>query len=96
MDDSAVFPRIYEKLMIHSDVSKAESWKRLTEEFLNSPLPNTEGIKVCDPSNRNVSNASTKHYPERFAVFGSAERCALQRLIPAALLIGLALKHRLH
>ncbi|XP_040039353.1 gamma-tubulin complex component 5 [Gasterosteus aculeatus] len=36
---------IYEKLMIHSDVSKAESWKRLTEEFLNSPLPNTEGIK---------------------------------------------------
>uniref|UniRef100_A0A674EA36 Gamma-tubulin complex component n=1 Tax=Salmo trutta TaxID=8032 RepID=A0A674EA36_SALTR len=37
---------IYEKLMVHSDLSKAESWVRLTEEFLNSPLPNTDGIKV--------------------------------------------------
>ncbi|XP_037626985.1 gamma-tubulin complex component 5 isoform X2 [Sebastes umbrosus] len=36
---------IYEKLMVHSDESKAESWKRLTEEFLNSPLPNTDGTK---------------------------------------------------
>ncbi|XP_075937639.1 gamma-tubulin complex component 5 [Anarhichas minor] len=36
---------IYEKLMVHSDVSKAESWKKLTEEFLNSPLPHTEGTK---------------------------------------------------
>ncbi|MBN3299642.1 GCP5 protein, partial [Amia calva] len=33
---------IYEKLMVHSDVSKAASWKRLTDEFMNSPLPNTE------------------------------------------------------
>lgn len=32
--------------MVHSDVSKAESWMRLTEEFLNSPLPNTDGTKV--------------------------------------------------
>uniref|UniRef100_A0A3P8ZUH9 Gamma-tubulin complex component n=1 Tax=Esox lucius TaxID=8010 RepID=A0A3P8ZUH9_ESOLU len=37
---------IYEKLMVHSDLSKADSWLRLTEEFLNSPLPNTEGTKV--------------------------------------------------
>ncbi|TKS74838.1 Gamma-tubulin complex component 5 [Collichthys lucidus] len=37
---------IYEKLMVHSDLSKAESWKRLTEEFLNSPLPNTDGAKT--------------------------------------------------
>uniref|UniRef100_A0A674EAB4 Gamma-tubulin complex component n=1 Tax=Salmo trutta TaxID=8032 RepID=A0A674EAB4_SALTR len=37
---------IYEKLMVHSDLSKAESWVRLTEEFLNSPLPNTDGIKT--------------------------------------------------
>ncbi|XP_051986313.1 E3 ubiquitin-protein ligase HERC2-like [Xyrauchen texanus] len=37
---------IHEKLMVHSDLSKAESWKRLTEEFLNSPLPNTDGIKT--------------------------------------------------
>ncbi|TRY54615.1 hypothetical protein DNTS_001601 [Danionella cerebrum] len=37
---------IHEKLMVHSDLSKAESWKRLTEEFLNSPLPNTEGLKT--------------------------------------------------
>uniref|UniRef100_A0AAZ3S1X5 Gamma-tubulin complex component n=1 Tax=Oncorhynchus tshawytscha TaxID=74940 RepID=A0AAZ3S1X5_ONCTS len=37
---------IYEKLMVHSDLSKAESWVRLTEEFLNSPLPNTDGTKV--------------------------------------------------
>lgn len=40
------FSRIYEKLMVHSDLSKAESWKRLTEEFVNSPLPNTDGTKV--------------------------------------------------
>uniref|UniRef100_A0A8C7FLW4 Gamma-tubulin complex component n=1 Tax=Oncorhynchus kisutch TaxID=8019 RepID=A0A8C7FLW4_ONCKI len=38
--------RIYEKLMVHSDLSKAESWVRLTEEFLNSPLPNTDGTKT--------------------------------------------------
>uniref|UniRef100_A0A8B9RBN1 Gamma-tubulin complex component n=1 Tax=Astyanax mexicanus TaxID=7994 RepID=A0A8B9RBN1_ASTMX len=34
---------IYEKLMVHSDLCKAESWTRLTEEFLNSPLPTAEG-----------------------------------------------------
>uniref|UniRef100_A0A7N8XH70 Gamma-tubulin complex component n=1 Tax=Mastacembelus armatus TaxID=205130 RepID=A0A7N8XH70_9TELE len=37
---------IYEKLMVHSDLSKAGSWMRLTEEFLNSPLPNTDGPKT--------------------------------------------------
>ncbi|XP_036396340.1 gamma-tubulin complex component 5 [Megalops cyprinoides] len=37
---------IYEKLMVHSDLSKAESWMRLTEEFLNSPLPNVDGTKT--------------------------------------------------
>ncbi|KAM4574151.1 gamma-tubulin complex component 5 [Fundulus diaphanus] len=37
---------IYEKLMVHSDLSKAGSWRRLTEEFLNSPLPNTHGAKT--------------------------------------------------
>ncbi|XP_034036508.1 gamma-tubulin complex component 5 isoform X2 [Thalassophryne amazonica] len=37
---------IYEKLMVHSDLSKAESWMKLTEEFLNSPLPNTDGTKT--------------------------------------------------
>ncbi|XP_068124227.1 gamma-tubulin complex component 5 isoform X3 [Hyperolius riggenbachi] len=37
---------IYEKFVIHSDLSKAESWKRLTEEFLDLPLPNTEGTKT--------------------------------------------------
>ncbi|XP_028855968.1 gamma-tubulin complex component 5 isoform X2 [Denticeps clupeoides] len=37
---------IYEKLMVHSDLSKAESWMRLSGEFLNSPLPNTEGVKT--------------------------------------------------
>ncbi|XP_016124163.1 gamma-tubulin complex component 5-like [Sinocyclocheilus grahami] len=36
---------IHSKLMVHSDLSKAESWLRLTEEFLSSPLPNTEGTK---------------------------------------------------
>nr|XP_061833543.1 gamma-tubulin complex component 5-like [Nerophis lumbriciformis] len=29
---------IYEKLMVHSEVRKAESWMRLTGEFFNSPL----------------------------------------------------------
>lgn len=43
----SVCSRIHEKLMVHSDVRKAESWTGLTEEFLNSPLPNTEGTKVC-------------------------------------------------
>uniref|UniRef100_A0A8C5M2Q4 Gamma-tubulin complex component n=1 Tax=Leptobrachium leishanense TaxID=445787 RepID=A0A8C5M2Q4_9ANUR len=37
---------IYEKLVIHSDLNKAESWKRLTGEFLNLPLPNTEESKT--------------------------------------------------
>uniref|UniRef100_A0A8C9VSR6 Gamma-tubulin complex component n=1 Tax=Scleropages formosus TaxID=113540 RepID=A0A8C9VSR6_SCLFO len=37
---------IYEKLMVNSDLKKAESWIRLTEEFLNSPLANTEGTKT--------------------------------------------------
>ncbi|XP_068599388.1 gamma-tubulin complex component 5 [Brachionichthys hirsutus] len=37
---------IHDKLMIHSDLNKAESWKRLTEEFLNAPLPNTDGTKT--------------------------------------------------
>lgn len=43
---SAMFSRIHEKLMVHSDLSKAESWSRLTEEFLNSPLPHIDGTKV--------------------------------------------------
>uniref|UniRef100_A0A2I2ZCE2 Gamma-tubulin complex component 5 n=1 Tax=Gorilla gorilla gorilla TaxID=9595 RepID=A0A2I2ZCE2_GORGO len=37
---------IYEKFVIHSDLSKAASWKRLTEEFLNAPLPSIKEIKV--------------------------------------------------
>lgn len=37
---------IYDKLMVHSDLKKAESWMRLTEDFLNSPLPNTNGAKT--------------------------------------------------
>lgn len=37
---------IHEKLMVHSDLSKAQSWMKLTEEFLNSPLPNTDGAKT--------------------------------------------------
>ena len=38
--------RIYEKLMINSDINKAASWARLTDEFLNSPLMNVDGVKV--------------------------------------------------
>uniref|UniRef100_A0A0G2JRG1 Tubulin gamma complex component 5 n=1 Tax=Homo sapiens TaxID=9606 RepID=A0A0G2JRG1_HUMAN len=37
---------IYEKFVIHSDLSKAASWKRLTEEFLNAPLPSIKEIKM--------------------------------------------------
>ncbi|XP_072294664.1 gamma-tubulin complex component 5 [Eucyclogobius newberryi] len=33
---------IHEKLMIHSDLSKAQSWMKLTKEFLNSPLPSSD------------------------------------------------------
>ncbi|XP_068537565.1 gamma-tubulin complex component 5 isoform X1 [Anas acuta] len=37
---------IHEKLIVHSDLGKAASWKRLTEKFLNSPLPNVEETKT--------------------------------------------------
>ncbi|XP_073917998.1 gamma-tubulin complex component 5 isoform X4 [Castor canadensis] len=37
---------IYEKFVIHSDLSKAASWKRLTQEFLNASLPSVEEIKT--------------------------------------------------
>lgn len=50
--DFFLYFRIYEKFIIHSDLSKAASWKRLTEEFLNASLPSVEKIKVrlqfCD------------------------------------------------
>nr|XP_012615714.1 gamma-tubulin complex component 5 isoform X2 [Microcebus murinus] len=37
---------IYEKFIIHSDLIKAASWKRLTEEFLNASLPSIKEIKT--------------------------------------------------
>ncbi|XP_026644918.1 gamma-tubulin complex component 5 isoform X1 [Microtus ochrogaster] len=37
---------IYEKFTIHSDLGKAASWKRLTTEFLNAPLPCVEKTKT--------------------------------------------------
>ncbi|XP_049638624.1 gamma-tubulin complex component 5 [Suncus etruscus] len=37
---------IYEKFMVHSDLNKAASWKRLTEEFLNASLPSIKEIKT--------------------------------------------------
>ncbi|XP_037688721.1 gamma-tubulin complex component 5 isoform X2 [Choloepus didactylus] len=37
---------IYEKFIIHSDLSKAASWKRLSEEFLNSSLPSIKETKT--------------------------------------------------
>ncbi|XP_053438021.1 gamma-tubulin complex component 5 isoform X2 [Nycticebus coucang] len=37
---------IYEKFIIHSELSKAASWKRLTEEFLNASLPSIKEIKT--------------------------------------------------
>nr|XP_016847443.1 PREDICTED: gamma-tubulin complex component 5 [Anolis carolinensis] len=37
---------IYEKLVVHSELVKAASWKKLTEKFLNLPLPTTEGTKT--------------------------------------------------
>uniref|UniRef100_A0A8V5GC56 Uncharacterized protein n=1 Tax=Melopsittacus undulatus TaxID=13146 RepID=A0A8V5GC56_MELUD len=37
---------IHEKLVVHSDLGKAASWKRLTEKFLNLPLPSIEETKV--------------------------------------------------
>lgn len=37
---------IYEKFIIHSDLSKAASWKRLTEEFLNASLPSIKEFKT--------------------------------------------------
>ncbi|XP_062945144.1 gamma-tubulin complex component 5 isoform X2 [Cynocephalus volans] len=37
---------IYEKFIIHSDLNKALSWKRLTEEFLNASLPSIKKVKT--------------------------------------------------
>ncbi|NWX87864.1 GCP5 protein, partial [Nothoprocta pentlandii] len=37
---------IHEKLVVHSDLGKAASWKRLTQKFLNSPLPGVEETKT--------------------------------------------------
>ncbi|CAH7460214.1 Tubgcp5 [Phodopus roborovskii] len=37
---------IHEKFTIHSDLSKAASWTRLTTEFLNGPLPSVEKTKT--------------------------------------------------
>ncbi|XP_006898658.1 PREDICTED: gamma-tubulin complex component 5-like [Elephantulus edwardii] len=37
---------VHEKLIIHSDINKAASWKRLTEEFLNTSLPNINETKT--------------------------------------------------
>ncbi|XP_078002437.1 gamma-tubulin complex component 5 isoform X2 [Phascolarctos cinereus] len=37
---------IYEKLIIHSDLSKAASWKKLTQEFLHASLPSTKEAKT--------------------------------------------------
>lgn len=45
--DTIFVTRIHEKLIVHSDLGKAASWKRLTEKFLNSPLPGVEETKVC-------------------------------------------------
>uniref|UniRef100_A0A671FBS8 Gamma-tubulin complex component n=1 Tax=Rhinolophus ferrumequinum TaxID=59479 RepID=A0A671FBS8_RHIFE len=41
-----IYFRIYEKFIIHSDLSKAASWRKLTEEFLNAPLPSTKEVKT--------------------------------------------------
>ncbi|XP_039080987.1 gamma-tubulin complex component 5 isoform X4 [Hyaena hyaena] len=37
---------IYEKFIIHSDLSKAASWKRLTDEFLNTSLLSIKEVKT--------------------------------------------------
>ncbi|XP_007533952.1 gamma-tubulin complex component 5 [Erinaceus europaeus] len=37
---------IYEKFIVHSDLSKAASWKKLTEEFLNASLPSINKVKT--------------------------------------------------
>uniref|UniRef100_A0A6I8MYG6 Gamma-tubulin complex component n=2 Tax=Ornithorhynchus anatinus TaxID=9258 RepID=A0A6I8MYG6_ORNAN len=37
---------IHEKLVVHSDLGKAASWKRLTEAFLAAPLPSTRGTET--------------------------------------------------
>ena len=47
--------RIYEKFIIHSDLSKAASWKRLTEEFLNASLPSIKEIKYCPLTRTRIS-----------------------------------------
>ncbi|XP_072900244.1 gamma-tubulin complex component 5 [Hemitrygon akajei] len=41
-----VIDGIHEKLTIHSELPKAESWRRLTEEFLELPLETIEGTKT--------------------------------------------------
>ncbi|XP_069748019.1 gamma-tubulin complex component 5 isoform X2 [Narcine bancroftii] len=41
-----VIDGIHEKLTIHSELPKAVSWRRLTEEFLELPLETVEGTKT--------------------------------------------------
>lgn len=41
-----VIDGIHEKLTIHSELPKALSWRRLTEEFLELPLETVEGTKT--------------------------------------------------
>ncbi|XP_062910606.1 gamma-tubulin complex component 5 [Mobula hypostoma] len=41
-----VIDGIHEKLTIHSELPKAESWRRLTEELLELPLETIEGTKT--------------------------------------------------
>lgn len=95
--------RIYDKLMIHSDLSKAESWARLTDEFLNSPLPNTNGTKVQMPQTwskslkkpkSSVKNLVAHHVASQFWLL--TDWRALQCAVAAALLIGIPLKYRLY
>ncbi|XP_078401245.1 gamma-tubulin complex component 5 isoform X2 [Cetorhinus maximus] len=41
-----VIDGIHEKLIIHSELPKAVSWRRLTDEFLELPLETVEGTKT--------------------------------------------------
>ncbi|XP_048453519.1 gamma-tubulin complex component 5 isoform X2 [Rhincodon typus] len=41
-----VIDGIHEKLIIHSELPKAISWRRLTDEFLDLPLETVEGTKT--------------------------------------------------
>lgn len=87
---------IYMKLMVHSELNKAESWMKLTEEFLTSPLPNTEGTKVCVWFCVCVCESVSQRLALTPVCVSPPDWCSLQSSVSAPPPVRLTFQHRLH